>query len=68
MAKVISKNLQLDYEIENLVSRIGALPMPRVHIAKYSVDRDVDGPTIVTIQFFADEHFSAVAEKETKDV
>ena len=67
MAKVVPGNLQLDYEIENLVSRIGADSNPRKYITKYSIDRDVNGPTIVTVQFIADEQFSKVVttEKET---
>ena len=65
MARAIAKDLELDTQVVELVRRVGALPSPGNHITKYSVDRDVAGPTIVTVQFIADELFSKVTEKET---
>ena len=57
MAKVVAMRLTLDDEISALVTRIGALPQPKNHIVKYSVDRAQGQPSVVTVQFIADGEF-----------
>lgn len=64
MAKVIVSKLQIDDEVEGLVQRIGAIPSPRNYITGYDIRRDVNGPTVVTVSFIADEEFSKAQERK----
>lgn len=50
--------LKLDYEVVELVHRISHYTAPTNYIRGYSIERNANGPTIVTVTFFADEQFS----------
>lgn len=54
------KRLNLDEDVRDLIQRAGASSNTLGHVKEYSVDRPHQGPTTVTMTFFADEQFSAV--------
>lgn len=67
MAKAAIDKIQLDTEVVELVKRLGTDYRAGDYIRKYSVDRQSGLPTMVTVQFIADEKFSkVVSDKEAK--
>jgi hypothetical protein len=58
----------LDDEVAALIMRIGSSLNPKNHIGAYTVERDVNAPTTVTVKLYVDEQFSSYENTSTVDV